>query len=106
MRGIELRDVCPGETLLLIVLVEDDGAILGADVAVLPVELRGIVRHREEDAQELSIADLCGVIDDAHALGIVRFVFWRGCYIIRTHGKAGLRGFDTFETFKDSLRSP
>ena len=39
-------------------------------IGALPVELRRIVRHREEDLQQLAVGDLGRVVDNLHALGV------------------------------------
>ena len=70
MRGIELLNVCSGEPLLFVVRVEDGGAIRGADVGPLTVELSGIVRDGEEDAKQLAISDLRGIVDDLDRFGV------------------------------------
>jgi hypothetical protein len=63
-RGVELRDVCHGNALLLFIHVEDGGAIRSADVGSLPVQLRGIVSHGKKDSKELPVGDLGGIVDN------------------------------------------
>ena len=52
---VQLRDVRLGNSLLLIAVIENGRAILAAGVWSLTVQLRGIVRDREEDLKKLSI---------------------------------------------------
>ena len=62
IRGTELRDICSRDALLVVIHVEDCGAVGRADVGSLPVELRGVV-NRKEDAEKLAVGDLLGIVD-------------------------------------------
>src|ERR1700682_1569480 len=64
--GVELRDIGLSNLLLLVGSGEDRRAILRAAVRALPVQLRRVVRHREEDLQDLAVADLLRVVFDLH----------------------------------------
>src|SRR6266481_4330506 len=62
----QLRDVRLGDSLLLIVLIENGRAILAAGVWSLMVQLRRIVRDGEKDSKKLSVGDLRGIVVDLH----------------------------------------
>src|SRR6266850_2214428 len=64
--AIELIDVRLGDALLLIAVVENDGAILRSAVRSLAVQLRGIVGDRKEYSQELAQGDLRRIVSDLH----------------------------------------
>src|SRR6266568_5735518 len=72
LRFCELRHVRLGFTLLLVVAVENRGAILRAVVGPLTVQLRGVVGHREEDLHQLAVRDLRRIEYDLHGLGVSR----------------------------------
>ena len=67
--GVGALDRGPGLRFLRLVLGEDRRAILGADVIALAVEL-GRVVDREEDVEQVAIADLVGIEGDADRLGM------------------------------------
>ena len=50
--------------------IEDRRAVLRADVGSLLVELRRIVRDREEDLEQLAVRDARRVVDDLDRLGV------------------------------------
>ncbi len=58
MRLVELGDIGFGDLALFRVGDEKCRAVLGAFVRSLEIELRRVVRDREEDLQELAVADL------------------------------------------------
>ena len=64
----ELCDIRLGDPLLLVAAIENGRTILGAFVRTLPVQLRGVVGHREEDPKQLAEGDFGRVIDDLHRL--------------------------------------
>src|SRR5258708_37296598 len=66
---VELRDVSLGNFLLLLVTVKNYGAILLALVRSLAVQLRGAVRHREKNPQQLPIGEPRRNIHDQHRNG-------------------------------------
>jgi hypothetical protein len=70
LRSLDLRDVSLRDESLGFVGVEDRGTVLRADVRALTVELRGIVRDREEDLQDLAECDAGRVEDDLDRLGV------------------------------------
>jgi len=70
LRLIELRDVGLRDSLLFIIRIKDRRSILSTFIGALTVQLRGIVRNREEYAQQFAIADLRGIVDDLHRLGV------------------------------------
>jgi len=67
--GFQVLDSFFGDGFLLLGVVEDGGAVLGADVVALAVEGGGVV-DGEEDVQEDSVGDMSGVKGDAHDLGV------------------------------------
>jgi hypothetical protein len=69
----ELRNVGFRNSFLFVVGVEDDRAILAALIRTLAIELRWIVRHREEHPQKLTVGDLRGIVSDLHRLGVAGF---------------------------------
>ncbi len=107
--GIELGDVGPGDALLIIVHIKDDRAIGVADVGTLAVELRGIVGDGEKDAQQLSIGDLRGIVNDLDRFGVAGG-FGRdlivGCRVGRAASVANGGRQDALDSFKDGLGTP
>ena len=59
------------DSLLLGVMIEDAGAVLGAGVGTLLVESRGIM-HLVEVLEELAVSDLFWVVKDLDGLGVWR----------------------------------
>src|SRR6266852_1182370 len=68
--SVELRDVGLRDALLLRAAVEDRGAVLGASVRTLAIPLRGIVRDREKNHQELAVGELRRIVGDADRFGV------------------------------------
>lgn len=74
-----------GNLLLLIVVVEDSAAILGADIRALPVLGRGIV-HLVEEFEERAVFDLGGVVYYLEGFGVyggVSTIPYRSCTRLR-----------------------
>src|ERR1051325_7484697 len=67
--GLELADHLFRDAALVIVVIEDSGAILRADVAALTIE-RGRIVNREKDAEQLAVRNLRGVVGHLHRLGV------------------------------------
>src|SRR5690606_23801250 len=67
---VQLRQVGAGHLVLALVQGEDRRAVLAADVIALAVLLGRVVRHRQEDLQQLPVADLPGPVTDADGLGM------------------------------------
>ncbi len=67
---VELINVSPGDALVVFIGVEDRRAVLSADVGALPIELRRVVRG-EENAQQLSVADLRRVIANLNHFRVI-----------------------------------
>ena len=68
--GVELGDIGVCDLLLLVGRGEDRRAILRAGVRSLAVQLGRVVRDREEDLQQLAVADLLRVVFDLHGFGV------------------------------------
>ena len=106
--GIELRDVGFGDALLIVVGVEDGGAVGGADVGALAVERGGVV-DGEEDAEELAVGEARGIVDDFDGLGVVGGF---GADVVVVGGAGGAAGVaggggdDAFDALEDGLRAP
>ena len=88
-RAVELSDVGFGDALLFVAAVEDRRSLLRAFVWALSVELRGIVRHREEDAVQFSVGDLLGILYNLPGLGV-----------------SGLSVADSLHMLEDGLDTP
>src|SRR5215831_18627066 len=67
---VQLDDVGLRQALLLVVGVEDGGAIRRTHIGPLPVQLSGIVRHRKVNPQERSVSDAGRVEDYLYRLGM------------------------------------
>src|SRR6185312_1780498 len=67
---IEGLDVLLGDALLVLVRIENFGAILRALVVVLAIEGSGIVGDREINLQKLPVGDYRGIIGDLDRLGV------------------------------------
>ena len=59
---IELCDVRLGNPLLLVGATENGGTVLSALVGTLPVQLCGVVSHREKDAKQLAVSDFGRIV--------------------------------------------
>ena len=70
--GVELGDIGLRDLLLLVVGGEDRRAVLRAAVRPLPVQLRRVVHDREEDLQDLAVADLRRVVFDLDRFRVAR----------------------------------
>src|SRR5581483_9991093 len=70
LRRIELRDVVPRDLRLRLALRENLRAVLRARVRSLAVELRRVVRDREEDLQNLAVGHLLRIEGHLHSLGV------------------------------------
>ena len=70
LRRVQLRDIRIGDAPLLLVRVEDRGAVLLANVGALAIFRRRIVRDREEDLEQLTVADALRIEPDFHRLGM------------------------------------
>ncbi len=64
----ELRHVGLGNSFLLIVAIENHGTVLAAFIWTLAIQLRGVMRNREEDPEKLAVGDLRSVISDFDGL--------------------------------------
>ena len=73
LRGGELGDIGFGDALLLVALGEDFGTILRARVRALVIELGRVVRDREIDLQDRSIADDMRIERDLDGFRVSRF---------------------------------
>src|SRR5439155_22741702 len=65
------RDIGMGDPPLLVVGVEDRRPVLPADIGPLPVLLRRIVGDREEDLQQLAVADAAPVVPNLDRFGVI-----------------------------------
>lgn len=109
VRGIELRNIRVGDALLVVVDKKDGGAIRGSNVRPLAVELRRIMRHREEDAEKLSVGDVRRIVGNFDGFGVARGL-GRDLIVGRGRGRAAgiarSRLDDSLETLKDGLNTP
>ena len=107
--GIELGDVGLCDAALLVAGIEDRRAVGGADVGALAVELSGIVGDGEEDAEELAVGDLRGIVDHLDGFGVAGGF---GADLVvgggggRAAGVANRGGEYAFYTLEDRLRAP
>ena len=94
---------------LFIVTVENHGAILRALIGALAVEFRGIVRDREENAQQFAVGDLRRIVDDLHGFGVSglagadHFIFG---VLDRAARVAGSGADHTFHMLENRLDAP
>ena len=102
--GVELRDVGFGDALLVVVGVEDGGAVGGADVRALAVEGGGVV-DGEEDAEELAVGEARGIVDDLDGLGVVGGLGGDVVVVRGVGGAAGVAGGGGEDAF-DALDGP
>ena len=106
--GVELRDVGFGDALLVVVGVEDGGAVGGAGVRALAVERGGVV-DGEEDAEELAVGEARGIVDDFDGFGVVGGLGGDVVVVGGAGGAAGVAGGggeDAFDALEDGLRAP
>ena len=106
--GVELRDVGVGDALLIVVGVEDGGAVGGAGVRTLAIECGGVV-DGEEDAEELAVGEARRVVNDFDGFGVV-CGFGGDVVVVRgpggAAGVAGGGGGDALDAFEDGLGAP
>src|ERR1035438_9107390 len=67
---VDPADVGLGGLFLVLVGVEDDGAVLSADVGALAIFLGGVVGDGEKDLQKLAIGDLGRIVGDLDGFGV------------------------------------
>ncbi len=97
--GVELRHIRLSDALLLIVRIENGGAILRTGIRALAIPLRGVVRNGKENHQELAVSDFGRIEIDANGFGVSRdahadtFVGWRFHEAARIAGRDGLDAF-------------
>ena len=106
---VELGDIGGCDFLLIVVCVEDGGAILSADVRALSILLCGVVDDAKENHEELSVSDFGRIVNDTDAFRVSRgasadeFVVGIGDM---TAAVAGSDFFDADHVLIDSLNSP
>ena len=79
---VQLRDVVLADLLLLVVGVEDGGAVGRTYIRPLAIELRRVVDHGKEDLQQLAIGDLRRVENNLYRFrmsGILLADLFVGC---------------------------
>ena len=106
--GVELCDVGFGDALLVVVGVEDGGAVGGAGVGALAVEGGGVV-DGEEDAEELAVGEARGIVDDFDGFGVVGGLGADVVVVGGVGGAAGVAGGggeDALDALEDGLRAP
>ena len=106
--GVELRDVGLGDALLVVVGVEDGGAVGGAGVRALAVERGGVV-DGEEDAEELAVGEARGIVDDLDGFGVVGGLGGDVVVVRGAGGAAGVAGGggdDALDALEDGLCAP
>src|SRR3954451_2018890 len=108
-RTIQLRDISIRNPLLIITDIKDRRAIRRAYIWPLPVELRGIVGHGKEDAQEFAVGNLGGIVNHFNGLGMpgrFRRYLVVGCSCGGAASISGCSMDDAFLSFKDCLCTP
>jgi len=109
LRLIELRDVGLRDSLLFIIRIKDRRSVLRTFIGALTVQLRGIVRNREEYAQQFSVGDLRRIVDDLNRLGMAgvagahKLIFGS---LSLSAGVAGGRGNHSPDVLEYSLHAP
>src|ERR1700740_808988 len=109
LRLIELRDVGLRDPLLFIIRIKDRRSVLSTFIGALTVQLRGIVRNREEYAQQFAVSDLRGIVDDLHGFGVAgvagahKLIFGG---LSLSAGVAGCRGNHSPDVLKHGLHAP
>src|SRR4051812_45140383 len=107
-RIVQLRDIGIRNPLL-VTDIEDRRAIRRAYVWSLPVELRGIVGHGKEDAQQLAVGNFGGIVKHFNGLGMTgrfRRYLVVGCGCGGAASISGRSMDDAFHSFKDCLCTP
>ena len=69
---VELIDSGPRGLPLVLVGIKDRRTILASPVRTLAVQLGGIVRHGEEDREQVAVGNLGWVVGNLHRLGMPR----------------------------------
>src|SRR6266511_985040 len=94
VRGIDLLDVRLSDAALLVVGGEDDRPILPAAIRALAIARRRVVCDREEDLEQLTIADLGAIESDLDRFGVIRRAARNGLVVGRALGSAGVAADD------------
>ena len=76
---VKLFDVGLSDAALIVSVKENDGTVLRSGVRALAIELRRIVRNREENFQQSAVSDFGGVIVDFNGLSVASFA---GAYLL------------------------
>src|SRR5579864_6120555 len=109
LRLIELRDVGLRDAFLFVIRIEDRRSVLSTFIGALTVQLSGIVRNRKEYAQQLTIGDLRGIVDNLDRLGVPgvagthKLVFGSLSF---SAGVAGCRGNHSLNVLEHGLHAP
>ena len=103
-RSIDVGDGVFRDPLLLVVGIEDRGAIAGSTVVSLPIHRRRIMNLKEE-LQQLAIAQLLRVKDDLDRLGVGSMIAIGGIGNI-TAGVSNTRRDDTRVAAQQVLHAP
>jgi hypothetical protein len=87
---VDLVDVRLGDPLLVGVGVEDRRAVLRPDIRALAVQGGRVVGHREEQLQDLAVADRARVESDLDGLGVAGPAGADGLVVGRLGAAAGV----------------
>ncbi len=107
--GVELGDVGLCDTRLVWRGGKDFRAVLRAAVGALGIMHRGVQGYAEEDLQDLSVADLLGVVGDLDGFGVAGVAGADGVVIggVRLAAAvAGQHALDATYVFEDALDAP
>ena len=105
----ELRHVRLSDSLLFVVAGVDGGTVLRPHIGSLAIELGRIVRHREENLQQLPIRNHRRIVYHPHRLGVARHAcahFFIRRRLGRSTRIARLGGLYSLEMFIDGFDSP
>src|SRR5204863_8446379 len=103
-RIVQLRDISIRNPLLIVTEIKDRRAIRRAYIWPLPVELRGIVGHGKEDAQQVAVGNFGGLVNHFNGLGMTgRFRRYPvvGCSFSGAGRISGCHMDDAYYSFKD-----
>ena len=109
MRLVQLADIILGDLALLGIGNEQRRTVLRSPVRTLKIQLRRVVRHREEDLQQLAVGHLFRIELHLDGFGMARRAGADGFVLRRFCVAAGITGdgaLDTLHVLEDALDTP
>ena len=107
--GVELGDIGFGNPFLVVIFIEDDGAVLSSLVGALAVEFGGVVDDGEEHFEQLAVSDLGRVVGYLDGFGVAGSASANHFIVSGVPGAAGESGdgrLNALDMLEDTLDAP